>query len=184
MLWKGAALAAPYVEKDLSGFGHRGTLVQGMGESMTNSLIWEACGEVNIVDGRPVSPKVVSAPGLYRLKFRNGWWYIGESANIQRRLSDYSWPGQGIEPDHRIYHALIDAGGATLEIFTQGDLSTKSNRCVIEFREIATARAEGKNLLNGGSKSNSFLLEMSIKYHESEIERLRHKLNALSPEKE
>jgi hypothetical protein len=154
-----------------------------MEANMTSSLVWEACADINIVDGRPVSPAIVAAPGLYRLRFRNGWWYIGESADIQRRVSDYSWPAQGIESDHRIYRALIEAGGASLDVFTHGDLSTKSKRCVIEFREIAAARAEGKTLLNGG-ESSAFLLEMSIKYHESEIERLRHKLNALSLEKE
>ena len=51
---------------------------------MTSTVAWEACGEVNIVDGRPVFPEVVSAPGLYRLRLNNGWWYLGESADLQR----------------------------------------------------------------------------------------------------
>ena len=151
---------------------------------MTSTLTWEASGEVTIVDGRPVFPKVASVPGLYRLGIKNGWWYIGEAGDLQRRLSDYSWPGQGVEAEHRIFHALISGGGATLDIFTQGELASKSNRCVIEHREVKAARIEGLNLLNGIGKGNGFALQMSIKYHESEIEKLRLKLNALKLEEE
>lgn len=147
---------------------------------MTSNLAWEFCGEVNIVDGRPAFPSILRAPGLYRFHLRNGWWYFGETKDLGRRLPEYGWPGQGVESEHRIYHALIEGGGATLELYTQGDLSTKSNRCVIESREINKARAEGKSLLNGVGRGAAFALKMSIKYHEIELARLRSQLKALS----
>ena len=46
------------------------------------------------------------------------------------------------------------------------------------------ARAEGKNLLNGIGRGHVFAVEMSIKYHEIELAKLRAKLNALKLEKE
>jgi hypothetical protein len=147
---------------------------------MTCNLDWELAGDVKISEGRPVLPDIPAIPGLYRLQIRNGWWYFGESQNLRRRLSDYVQPGEGVESEHRLYYALIEGGGATLELLTSGDLSTKSSRCAIEFSEIKRARSEGEKLLNGIGRGASFPVKMSIKYHEAALEKLRSQLAKLS----
>jgi len=50
---------------------------------------------------------------------------------------------------------------------------------MLEAEEIRAARLEGKRLLNGGGEDQKDCLLLDIKFHESEIERLRQKLNAL-----
>jgi FixJ family two-component response regulator len=66
-----------------------------------------------------------------------------------------------------------------VEIMIGESLSQKTTRTMLEAEEIRAARLEGKRLLNGGGEDQKDCLLLDIKFHESEIERLRQKLNAL-----
>jgi hypothetical protein len=66
-----------------------------------------------------------------------------------------------------------------VEIMTGESLNLKTMRTMVEAKEISAARLEGKKLLNGGGEDQEDCLLLDIKFHESEIERLRQKLNAL-----
>jgi len=151
-----------------------------------SSLTWEPCGEMTLCEaGRPKFPEVKAVPGLYRLILKDGRYYIGESQNLLKRLSEYRrLPKAGIVQEHRLHHALKIAGSAMVEIMTGDSLNEKTTRTKIEAEQIRVARSEGKKLLNGGGEDQDDCLRLDIMFHESEIEKLRHKLNALSLEKE
>ena len=133
------------------------------------------CGE-----GRPKFPEVKAVPGLYRLILKDGRYYIGESQNLSKRLSEYRrLPKAGIVQEHRLHYVLRKAGSAMVEIMIGESLSQKTTRTMLEAEESRAARLEGKRLLNGGGEDQKDCLLLDIKFHESEIERLRQKLNAL-----
>jgi predicted GIY-YIG superfamily endonuclease len=147
---------------------------------------WTPCGTVTLCEeGRPKFPKVPTVAGIYRLILNNGWCYIGESQDLSKRLSEYRrLPKAGIVQEHRLHHALKESGGAAVEVMTGEYLNEKTTRTVVEADLIRAARLEGKKLLNGGGEDQRYCLLLDIKFHQSEIEKLNHKLNALSPEKE
>jgi hypothetical protein len=149
-----------------------------------STIAWEAQGRMTLCEkGRPRFPVVASVPGLYRLTLDNGWCYIGEARDLQHRLSEYRHPTTGVLMEHRIHEALKDAGGALVEIFTSGNLIEKTTRCSMEVDAIQAARGEGKRVLNGGwGFVQTYCLLLDIKYHESQIEKLRKKLEAISAE--
>jgi hypothetical protein len=131
-------------------------------------------------EDRPKFPEVKAVPGLYRLLLKDGRYYIGESQNLSKRLSEYRrLPKAGIVQEHRLHHALKKAGSAMVEIMTGESLNEKTTRTKVEAEQIRAARLEGKKLLNGGGEDQKDLLLLDIKFHESEIERIRQKLNAL-----
>lgn len=151
-----------------------------------NTKSWTPCGEMTLCDeGRPKFPEIKAVPGLYRLILKDGRCYIGESQNLSNRLSEYRrLPKAGVVQEHRLHHLLREAGTAKVEIMTGEYLHQKTTRTMIEVEQIRAARLEGKKLLNGGGEDQEDCLRLDIKFHESEIERLRHKLKAVSPEKE
>jgi hypothetical protein len=151
-----------------------------------NSTSWTPCGRVTLCEeGRPKFPEVNSDPGIYRLILDNGWYYIGESQNLAKRLSEYRRrPAAGIVQEHRLHHALKEAGGAIVETMTGSSLNDKTTRTMIEADLIRAARLEGKRLLNGGGEDQEYCIRLDIKFHETEIAKLRNKLRAMSQEKE
>jgi predicted GIY-YIG superfamily endonuclease len=145
---------------------------------------WRPAGAITVLDNKITLPTAPDEPGLYRLHFGQDIYYIGESQNVNRRLSDYHTPGQGIESDHRIHNALIRYGKADVEVMTGDEFANKSTRCKREREEIQQARESGKKLLNGGKDSEENL-RAKIKYYETEIETLQAKLkNLTSPNHE
>jgi hypothetical protein len=56
---------------------------------------WRQAGDVVLdADGLPMFPRLPGAPGLYRMEFKGAHdglrtWYIGESASLARRASNY-----------------------------------------------------------------------------------------------
>jgi hypothetical protein len=130
-------------------------------------------------EGHPKFPEVESVPGLYRLTLDDGWFYIGETKDLNHRFWEYSHPTTGVIVEHRINQALKNAGGAIVEILIGDQFFDKPTRCMIETDEIRRARSEGKKVLNGGGTDKAYCLTLDINYHEDQIAKLRHKLNAL-----
>jgi hypothetical protein len=59
-------------------------------------LIWQPLGRLLLNENRLESPRVPSAPGLYRFRLRNNSAearYIGETENLARRFALYRSPG-------------------------------------------------------------------------------------------
>src|SRR5271157_1784481 len=146
-----------------------------------NTTSWTPCGIVTLCEeGRPNFPKVPAAAGIYKLILDNGWCYIGESQNLAKRLSEYRrLPKAGIVQEHRLHHALKESGGGTVEVMTGEYLNEKTARTMVEADQIRAARLEGKKMLNGGGEDQAYCLRLDIKFHETEIVKLHHKLNAL-----
>lgn len=78
-------------------------------------------------------------------------------------------PGMDSIDASAIYAALIASGAATVEIFTDGDLSTKTARSKLEKAEIKAAMASNIILLNNDGCIASQRLELRIAYLEREL---------------
>lgn len=122
---------------------------------------------------------VPDQPGLYRLKFNENAYYVGQGKSIFRRLGDYYQPGQGIESDHRIHRALHKFNGAEVEVMTGDQFLDSSVRRKIETAEIDALRARGMRVLNGHPDCIENLQDR-IEYYENEIAKLREKIAALT----
>lgn len=142
---------------------------------------WKYCGEIRLGTGGKLEfPTVIAVPGVYRLILNDGWYYIGEAGNVSHRLWEYGHPTTGVIAEHRIHQALKNAGGAIVEMLTDGNMKDKSTRCAIETDAIRSARLEGAKVLNGGRTDSEYAISLDIAYHEREIEKLRRKLCAIS----
>ena len=142
------------------------------------SNTWEIVGTITIDNDRLVMPPLPSIPGLYRLTFDDGSLYIGEANDINRPVGDYMtyYPSVGIESEFRINKKLFSSKqGTEISVLTGDEFSGHSQRCIREHQEIKTARAEGKNVLNGGR------IEERIAFHKFEIARLEARLQKSSP---
>jgi hypothetical protein len=143
-------------------------------------VTWELRGAVTLCEkGKPLFPKVGKVPGLYRLLMNDGSCYVGQTEDLDRRLSEYRHPTQGVEIEYLIHHALIDAGGAALEIFTHDDLSLKTERCKLEQEEIRTAKDRFR-LVRNGPTTDLGTIGAKIKFHENEVARLNKALTRSS----
>ena len=95
--------------------------------------------------GRPVFPATVPLkPGLYRLTLPDGRTKVGHGESVSRRISEYRHPTQGNAGEHFINAALREAGRATLETFTDCDLSDKALRLMLERAEQRAADETGR----------------------------------------
>jgi hypothetical protein len=61
---------------------------------------------------------------------------------------------------------LLDARGAKVEVFTEGDLSQRSTRCDLEDAAKECAKRANLPLLNKGGLGYGHYLKFKIKYHE------------------
>jgi predicted GIY-YIG superfamily endonuclease len=136
---------------------------------------WRDVGEIKYESGKILLPQITNEPGVYRLTFDDGSVYIGETATLNERLGAYHSPGQGVEAEFRLQQAIKEHSPVTVSIMLGEHLDTRSKRCVIESRLIKEIK-EQKNcrLLNGGT------IEGKIAFYESEIARLRKKLESSS----
>jgi hypothetical protein len=141
---------------------------------------WQPVDDIVIVDGRILLPIFPSEPGVYRLRFDENTYYIGEANNINRRVGDYHTPGQGIVGDHRIHRALIAKERVSVDVITGIEFADRPLRCKREREEIKAAYDSGKSLLNGGRYASAYSVNLDITYHEQEIKILREQLTKLS----
>lgn len=142
-------------------------------------VIWQPCGAITLCNrGWPKFPKMPKTPGLYRIALNDGRHYIGEARNLSVRLYNYRRPTPGLEQEYRIYAALIEAGGGTIDIYTHDDLSVRSARCQLEKSEIMTALKAGLPLLNNEGPATKARLRAKIKYLEKELAAARALLDA------
>jgi GIY-YIG catalytic domain len=68
---------------------------------------WQFVGTITVVNGVPVLPKFpfpLDVPGVYRLRFLNGYVYVGETKNLRARFDNYINPTSGTEQEHVIRH--------------------------------------------------------------------------------
>ena len=137
---------------------------------MVSPVNWQLHGTITLCErGWPQFPKMPKAPGLYRITLKDSSCYIGESADLRRRLQEYRRPTRGLEQEQRIYAALVASGVATIEIHIEGELSTKTARSKLEKAEIKAARARNIILLNNDGRTSSQRLELRIAYLEKEL---------------
>jgi hypothetical protein len=140
---------------------------------MPIEIIWRPFGDgiVRVVQDsilfpkEPRNPGCAKLPGIYRLRFNKGdYFYIGKAGDLPSRFSNYRRPTQGTEQEYVVHYALLESGGATVEVVTDGDLSCGSARALLE--KTAIQAASGK-LLNKkkGCSIDPYYLELKIKYH-------------------
>lgn len=146
-----------------------------------STFAWQQVGRMTLCGrGKPLFPDLPDLPGLYRLTLDDAWCYIGESSNLRHRLSEYRTPTTGVIQEHSLHLALKLARGADIEIFSEGDLSSKTALCALEEVAIEAARSEGRKVLNGGNAGTAYRLSLDIQFHEKQIAKLRSKLDALN----
>lgn len=139
---------------------------------MPIEIIWRKYGDgiVTVAQGAPLFPKEPKdpnkpkVPGIYRLTLNNGYTYIGKAGDLPLRFGNYRKPTQGTEQEHIVHYALLEARGATVDVFTDGDLSCGSARSMLE--KAAIQAAPGR-LLNKrkGYPIDPYYLTLKIKYH-------------------
>ena len=144
---------------------------------MADVLSWQTCGLITLCDKNwPKFPPMPEIPGLYRITLNNGQVYIGEAGSLKRRLYEYRRPTPGIEQEHRVHAALVTAQGGKIDIYTEGDLSTRQARMKLEKAEIDRAISANLSLLNNETDADAERLKAQIKYYEGEINKTRQKL--------
>jgi hypothetical protein len=142
---------------------------------------WQPCGQITLCPREwPQLPEVPKGPGIYRLTFADGSVYIGESANLRRRLYEYRRPTKGNECEHQIHIKLLEQRprAPTVEVFDGGDVSTKAARCKLEQAAIQTAREAGTHLFNEDGQPKIVQLNRRIAYLENVLSDLRRELAA------
>jgi hypothetical protein len=126
--------------------------------------------------GWPKFPSMPAVPGLYRITLNDGRVYIGEARSLKRRLYEYRRPTPGIEQEHRVHAALVASHGGKIDIYTEGDLSTRRVRCLLEKTEIERTIIAGVSLLNEEGEVSAERLRARILFLEAELFALRAKL--------
>jgi hypothetical protein len=139
---------------------------------MPIDIIWRKYGDgvVRIHQGAPVFPKEPKnrkkpgVPGIYRLTLDNGYTYIGKAGDLPQRFSNYRKPTQGTEQEYIVHYALLEACGATVDVFTDGDLSCGS---VLSMLERAAIQAAMGPLLNKKRDRpvDPYYLKLKMRYH-------------------
>ncbi len=139
---------------------------------MPIEIIWRPFGDgvVKVVHGvihfprEPRDAKHPKVPGIYRLSLNNGYAYIGKASDLPSRFSNYRRPTQGTEQEYVVHYALLEAGGAAVEVVTDGDLSCGSVRGMLEKAAIQAATGP---LLNKrkGLPIDPYYLRLKIRYH-------------------
>lgn len=143
-------------------------------------VIWQPHGPITLCNkGWPQFETLPDVPGLYRITLNDGRLYIGETKSLKRRLREYRRPTKGTEQEHILYHAIIEAKGGKLEIFTDESLPSKAVRRELEQAEIAAALAAGHDLINNDGPITPAKLRARIKFLEFELSATRRKLSEL-----
>lgn len=140
---------------------------------MTKSMVrcsWQPAGQVALVHGMLVFPRVPDTPGVYRFTLTDSAGtrvYVGESQRLPGRFQHYRTPGGPGEQrttKFRLNRLMLDAltagGQVTVEVATQAedvasdgtpvalDLNQKAARQRAEHAVEAAERAAGSTLLN------------------------------------
>jgi hypothetical protein len=145
----------------------------------TTDSVWRAAGQIDFDSHGGFWSSLPDEPGLYRLKFGDRIFYVGQAKSVFRRLGDYYQPGQGVESDHRIHRALHKYGGAVVEVMTGAEFSNSSVRHRRESFEIEALRTSGMRVLNGKPDCVENLQDR-IEYHADEIKKLEEKIATLT----
>jgi len=141
---------------------------------------WIQLGEIDLCSkGWPKFPVAAKVAGLYRIRLRDGWIYIGQARNLHHRLYEYRRPTPGVVQEHSIHRAIVLAKGAAIDIFVSEELQDIKLRCALEEEEIEKAKVAGATLLNGGQNVEAYRLQLDMEYHERELKTLRAKLSEL-----
>ncbi|HEV2255438.1 MAG TPA: hypothetical protein VGS06_19855 [Streptosporangiaceae bacterium] len=131
---------------------------------------WQPAGQIGLVDGMLVFPRVPDAPGVYRFTLNDAAGarvYLGESERLPGRLQHYRTPGGPGERrttkfrlNQLMRQALTARGHVTVEVAIQAeaaasdgtpvalDPNQKAARRRAERAAEAAARAAGYTLLN------------------------------------
>ena len=138
-------------------------------ESMTVTWAWQPAGQVTLVAGSLVFPKVPRVPGIYRFTFLNAAGahagvYVGETDRLPRRFQHYRTPGPSQQTNLRMnpimFDALAQGGHIRVEISTQAeaagndgvqrplDLSWKAARVLVEHAAEVAERIAGSGVIN------------------------------------
>jgi hypothetical protein len=137
-------------------------------ESVTVTWSWQPAGQVALVDGRLVFPRVPNVAGIYRFLFSDAagvqrQMYVGEADLLTRRLQHYRTPGPSQPTNLRLNQLMVETLGAggriAVEIATQAqavisdemsaalDLTSKAVRVLVERAAEVMARTAGAVLL-------------------------------------
>jgi len=127
------------------------------------SADWSVAGPVRLVGGKLEMPAVPREPGIYRFSLNllgPERTYVGETAELRRRMQQYRTPGHRQQTNLRLRDAMAEhlaAGGEVLvavivaaSLTTDGskrplDLSTKHGRRLVENAALVLGDAESLN---------------------------------------
>lgn len=144
---------------------------------MSVRIDWQQVGEITLCSKSwPQFPSMPEVAGLYRIYLNDGRVYIGEAQSLKRRLYEYRRPTQGIEQEHRVHAAIVAVKGGKIDVYINGDLSTRAKRVELEKAEIERAAAQGLQLVNDTGADDVEAIKAKIKFHEQEAEKWKAKL--------
>lgn len=147
------------------------------GGCVVEAVVWQEYGLITLCARNwPKFPTMPEVAGLYRIALNDGRVYIGEAQSLKRRLYEYRRPTPGIEQEHRVHAAIVAAKGGKIDIYTDGDLSTRARRVELEKAEIERAVAQGLQLVNDMGADDIEAIKAKIKFHEQEAEKWKAKL--------
>jgi hypothetical protein len=152
---------------------------------LADDLKWQPCLQMALCPkGWPQFPEVPEGPGIYRLTFADGSVYVGESANLRRRLYEYPRPTKGNEGERRIHLKLREPGprAPTVEVFNEGDTTNKAARCRLEQVTMQAARDANMCLVNEYGQSKITRLKSRIAFLENELSDARRDLSLAEAE--
>lgn len=140
-------------------------------------VVWQEYGLITLcAKNWPQFPPMPEVAGLYRITLNDGRVYIGEAQSLKRRLYEYRRPTPGIEQEHRVHAAIVAAQGGKIDIYTEGDLSTRAKRVALENAEIDSAVVQGLKLVNDMGADDVEAIKEKIKFYEQETEKWKAKL--------
>ncbi len=148
------------------------------GGRSVEGIVWQEHGLITLCPKNwPKFPPMPEVAGLYRITLNDGRVYIGEAQSLKRRLYEYRRPTLGIEQEHRVHAAIVATTGGKIDIYTQGDLSTRAKRVELERTEIQYAVNQGMHLVNDMGANDVTAIKAKITFHEQEAERWKAKLH-------
>ena len=143
-----------------------------MAESISVTWSWLAAGQLTLVKGVLVFPRVPDKPGVYRFTFFDAVGalarvYVGEADPLPRRFRHYRTPGSStrsgstnVRMNAVMTDTLAQGGRIHVEVATEAqsagedgmyrslDLTWKAARVLIEQAAVVTEGSAGSPLLN------------------------------------
>ena len=120
------------------------------------SFDWQPAGEVHISSAAIVLPPLTNGPGVYRFRFSGhgiDGAYIGEAAQLRRRVYQYAKPGPSQMTNLRMNVEMrehLTAGGRIeMSVITDADIEIEGRAARLDLAEASSRRLIENAVLRG-----------------------------------